>query len=494
MATDNTSDVYTDLQKFYTDFFIGCMNASQLNQYKGSWLFEMQIILETALDWEYEESPIKPKHKKHRHKLNDNDKPLTLEGLMKKGFEDGMISLKQKYPYIKNTMKREALTLFHNIYCHSHDLDYRLLPIRIDYFMLSPEMNKQFKCMSHAQCDHNQYQYSMYSFVSKIVSFIRNNIEYNPKLTNQTNRFPKLSNCIPCALGCCMQCASLLTRKIVGCCYKLSKHKGQYVSRRVRKYYKDISPGNIDMLCILNVWLANILQYKYVKTYLSKQKDLMPHIFLTLYRLMITAHILYKDNKLLYFNKRRIIYFAIWKSAKEIVLNHCYVKKYYQNKDVKKERLCEHYVLYMVKWTMDELTILSQIDINKNDNVLKSLNYDYFGGIIILMSLLEKVSDETLCSTSKEYISHEHELVSVWMNIHAISHETTYIGKYFEHSIKVANRLRNKHRIKCQWKSCRYWNRCNKFYKCKKCKTTSYCSRKCQKKDWVFGFHRLVCK
>eukprot|EP01084_Bolivina_argentea_P075306 136519_1 len=398
--------------------------------------------------------------------------------------QDSQSMLTNKYPDVMNEIyssdfEPETLSFFN------------IIPIKIDYFMFNARFNNNFKHISYHKCDHNTYinlnRPSSLAFILFQTQHIKHNLKYNRKLKSTP-----FSEFLPFTQGCCMQCAELATPEIINCCYSLTSYQ------RDNKHIKQIPnshliPYNIDTLCLLCLWLANILQHKYIKIILRKNEDLMPTILLTLVRLLHNSHFLYKDANKLYDNRRTMIDFSIWRLVKALIMNHGYIKKYYQNKDVDNDNFCELYLVEVMRWLKRELKILNCM-FEKYDTM--EIKYDYFGGMLILMTLLRykgakfEVKQITHHSMIFDYMC----LMNFWVTQHLISHNMGFIGKFFKKSIIKSRQLIAKSQIKCQWRDCKKWRKQNKLYKCKKCKAVTYCSRSCQKKGWKLGYHRFVCE
>eukprot|EP01084_Bolivina_argentea_P238849 401308_1 len=387
-------------------------------------------------------------------------------------------------------------TVLYDIYSLTNDhIDaFQYIPIKMNYFMFNRKFNTYQFIPSHL-CDHNKTHSSSIHFINEMIKFMRNNNhKYTTKLELNDNH--NIAEVFACSSGCCSECAELMTIPITDFCYKL--HKISLGGKQTGKQCP--APLNIDTLSGVCIWLANVLQHKYIKISLKNNSDLMPTIFRTLYMLLKTAHFTYKDKLKLYMNIRDRISFAIWRLLKEIIINYKYIKKYYQKKDVSNNEYCESYIVEMLQWLMEEIEILGDILKEKNNSVsvLNSLKYDYFGGIIILMCLLkyDKSKIDILSVTHRGVIYETfcEWLTDMWMTIHLYSHDISALSQFFKKSILESRNLRKRNEIKCEWRKCRKWKACDKFYKCKGCRVAKYCSRNCQKKAWKLGVHAFVCR
>ena len=145
---------------------------------------------------------------------------------------------------------------------------------------------------------------------------------------------------------------------------------------------------------------------------------------------------------------------------------------------------------------MAELKILDSLfDENVLSRIKSSLQYDYLGAVIILITLLKQKDalHAARAITHSGPIFAAECLMCIWLNLHSISHNTKFIGQFFQKSIEKSKHLRKKHVKKCHWTLCKKWRNADKFYRCKKCKAVTYCSKSCQKKAWNKGFHSCVC-
>eukprot|EP01083_Nonionella_stella_P098655 277462_1 len=393
----------------------------------------------------------------------------------------------------EDTSQPNELTLFREIYelsTESTFMDFAFVPVKIDYFMFHPRFNRNFHHILYHECVHCNRQMSSFHFTSAVAEYLKEQlfaVGYTTKLPCD----PEEQDLFSATNGCCMECAALITPLIIMACKAIKRANSESDEA------DGPLPMNIDALCVLCIWISNILQHKYIKQCLQNDSDIMPTMLLAIYTLMVSAHTLYKDKRKLYKKKRNVISFAIYTSLKQVLLNHDYIRKYYQSVDHDKDRFCESYLIQIVEWMMAELHIVDEmLHCRKSSrSVMHSLDYDYFGCIVVLMSMLPQDFNQYVRGMTCQCTHTGYEFVmEFWMTMHLISHSTDEISKFFAGSIRRCREIKNTNEIKCQWRKCRKWRKANKFYKCKTCKAVSYCSRHCQKKDWIYGAHCMVCE
>ena len=435
-----------------------------------------------------------------------------VEGLLKCRFDDDdfIQNIRDLFPlFVKyntddqsesETDELPMSTILTRIYAISGDEifdSFEYVPLRIDYCMFNPQQNEDFKPILHHECGHNDNNKSSLKFIYTQSKIIGSTCKFTLKLNYES------LNSFPCHTGCCMECASLITPQIIKFCYGLSDYH-RSVSHDPKETF---NPGsdtklvvfNVDTLSRLCLWIANIFEYQHINKCLKVNKDLMPTVMLTLLRLMESAHCLHAKKPKLYMNRRHSIYFSISRLLDQIILKWSYVKKYYKKEDVER-KYCDGYVVWMIGWLMNELRVLSSINIigikSQSLSVFVSLQFDYVGAIIVLMTLVKnrKAKKDIKCITNDANFVNYECLVNICRTIHAISHNTKDVGRFFKESIIRSNKLKRENRIKCNWRNCKRRKQTEKFFRCKQCEVVVYCSKHCQKKDWKRGYHRTVCR
>merc|ERR1712032_892469 len=174
---------------------------------------------------------------------------------------------------------------------------------------------------------------------------------------------------------------------------------------------------DVDMSSKLCMWTANVLEHRYIHIILSRSEVMIPNIFLALMRLMGSAHVLYKKKPKLYLNRRPTICHSIWRLLQQLVINHEYIRV--------SKPLSETYIGIIVDWLMKELKILSSI---KSEDLRSSLDYDYIGGIIVLMTLVANKQKQEENKHCTNYSDCQVNYKPFWMNvmhsIHSFTHDT----------------------------------------------------------------------
>ena len=347
---------------------------------------------------------------------------------------------------------------------------FSFVPVKLDYTVFN-EINHAIKNPTHYRdCCHQNEEFSGDSmqFISKIM-----------------HPFSHLDVALIGAWGCCSQCAAIITPRIMHKCFKFA-------------FAIDNSSFDIDMLTVICMWIANILQYDFIKQSLRMNNDLMPALMLMLLRLMQGVHFLSEQNVKLSENRQRNMYIAIWRLLQQLVVNCGYIEKYYQRKDDLNERRCQQYVLQMVRWLKHEFKIMSQQNYDVNDEhqtTVSDLSSTCLANVGVLIT---KISSKDILKMAGIVTNDSSGLTQFYQDslysIHRITHNADKIGKFFMKSVIKANKLRSKHRIKCSWRNCTKWTKAETIYRCKQCKAVTYCSKHCQKKDWKRGYHNIACK
>ena len=323
-----------------------------------------------------------------------------------------------------------------------------------------------------------------------------------------------------CNDGCCRECTSLITTAIVCGCYDFVNDDINYAL-----HYLGMAPEmsnvpgpknivhRVDKSSMLCLWVANILQYEYIKLALKWNHHLMPTILITLYQLMLYAHVLYKENVKIYMNRRKNVYYSIWRLAQQIILNHRYIKRYYNRYDINKERLCDRYIVQMTEWLVNELQILQDIvwsfitmersaSSDYIGSYIQSLRYDYVGAVVVLMSLVASKEEFEMSLifgknlpdfATKNGKNGVIRIFNILRFVHSVTHNRKELAKFWKESIIRCRKMKLANRIKCHWRDCKRWGRSEKFFRCKRCRNAVYCSKRCQKKDWKRGPHKIAC-
>eukprot|EP01084_Bolivina_argentea_P176840 305949_1 len=100
----------------------------------------------------------------------------------------------------------------------------------------------------------------------------------------------------------------------------------------------------------------------------------------------------------------------------------------------------------MVPWMIEEFKILNEIlqDECSND-VIESFKYDYFGGIIILISMMKSMSNlqEIRIVTHGPFpLDMNSNVLQIWLTLHGVSHSVKELRVLFGESIAKANKLK----------------------------------------------------
>ena len=224
---------------------------------------------------------------------------ISLKTVLNKKFNEGYFveNIKILYPLFRYRSKSKNKRIIDSIVdIYRIEAGFNIIPIKIDYFTFNARFNNKFAEVLHHECGHadvdpnSKFRHclpiavqTMMSLTSPYVTIrciskrIMNNLKYTPRLDN-------IDHYKVCLHGCCSKCAELATPVIIDCCYELQRY-----NRSIDKTIPDspVAPINIDTLCLLCIWLANIMQHRFIKAHLQINSDLMPTIFQTLYGLIV---------------------------------------------------------------------------------------------------------------------------------------------------------------------------------------------------------------
>ena len=296
-------------------------------------------------------------------------------------------------------------------------------PVAIGYFVFAGRFNNYYRSIPFHQCDHSA---TNIDFIQELVRKAKFHVKYRSKRHSQLllQRDQSVAR-ISCHLGCCAECAELATPGVVRCVYALCRNEDTNTDHELNfgqlLTEEGLLPFDIDNMCLICIWLSNIMQHPFVKVEMSSNLDFMPTIFLTLFRLMRSAHGLRRKFPTHYRNRWNVISFAIWRLSTAIIMNYHFIGKYCfcPPRDKEGTCFCEAYAENMMRWLMQDLLILSEL---LKDNQELCLQYDYFGCLAILLSQfsLEALNEVRSATCSSKLM--EDPPLRVWLLIHNICH------------------------------------------------------------------------
>ena len=383
------------------------------------------------------------------------------------------------YPKLAE-LNKSNLPMVWKIYCMGIDgiegisFSMQLIPLKIRYYHLD---SLKISSIHHSSCDHNRDL-----SVDSIILFI----QCNQERVFNANSLPIFDsnaamNLFERGNDCCRSCMIEITPKLVDITCKC-----------VQGMIND-DALNIDGFCMLCIWLANALKHNYIEHFFKADPEFYGLMLCVLYGVTATSDMLYRRHFDLYLNRLELITFSIFSLTRQIVINHKWLNKYYDHTKIGAESCM---ICGMVQWLMGQFHLFSEKKLIENQDQLP-WKYDYFGAIIMLMTVASKE-----CITEMIKITHHLDsidfdpdtmdmLVPIWITTHQLTHRRTSVRKYFMSSLKQIDN-KKKTLPKCQWKDCEN-KHADKYHKCKKCRVAKYCCRRHQKFDWNLGNHKRVC-
>eukprot|EP01084_Bolivina_argentea_P316491 548630_1 len=386
------------------------------------------------------------------------------------------------------------------------------------------------RCKSSLNMDENsKCSHNLYNNKVKYVKYLIASISTSLNMSEFAKRVKLMQK------GLCKNCAFILSPYISMLCDYV------YSNQTLTDYNQKIQ--------LIGMYLIECMQYHLLAKYLLSISNNLNYILQTACELLKMIHIYEKSrcNTDIVYDISDLLWVQIVRNFLE------FMKRYLREKNIKKthwmtkwemmlkNRTCELYIEMepyfelVLKWIYNDLKKFWMSQNQKRNGLYCVLNVFVQFGIVIKCDFNDIICEKWM----KELLN----LKLKWKKLDCYERKTKEKYEIFNslkeslllmppHNGKIANSVFKKSYIsminhigfwyetgkasrgnclmilelmilradcnwtksECLWLKCKNKHSNTKLFRCSKCKVALYCRRKCQKKDWSKGMHRLICR